>query len=1148
MKNIMTVFSQFVPSTDWERTFIFILFSYFISINTQAKENLYFEHLTQKNGLVQANLTVISRDHKGFVWMGSPDGLYKLDGVTLTLFQKDREDSTSISSNTILSLFQEPDSSAMWVGTAFGGINRFDFAEGTFKPYFPYYHNDNIKRYVTHINAITRLNENQLMIGTHSEGLFLVDFQKDSVVTTPVGPSTIEDGMQVFRLMRFHDRVLAGTSQGIYIFSNQGEVIYHTVGFEGPDGLENWFKDFTVLPSGKLLVATNNQIWTFDPDKQIPNLIKMPGHISDITRITPDNKNRLWIGTINNGLYRWDLTAHKLKHFSALENEDSRYGLIKNKINDLLFYGDQPIIMASTSGGLTSIDFNRLLFQYDDLQTLSKTGDHSAFFVLKDSKQRVWVWTTEGLFMRANAGKQFEKILDTDLNQNLNKVTGGWEAHEDLLYFSTSNGLLKYDLVKDVREWVFFEHPNLPFSNLNNLSSLQASSEGTLWLASYCGTIAYNPALKTYEVYPFPLKDWEANRIVTTDLKLTNNNRSCWIGSKGLFLIHLDIPSGKYKRFTTLPGEDNKNPLLGRFVLSMDVDSTDRLWLATLGGGLLYLNEKDSTLITWDSQNNFSQNTYSVLYGHDHHLWITNDYGIQRINIETDSLNEFSQKDGIYCEGFNERALFQTKEGEVLLGGKNGLVSFFPERIAINTYVPPTYISSYTVGTTNVLIGGVSMQDVESVNKRDIIIPSNKEVISFNVSVLNFSNSAGNQISWKHEGFDKKWSAASPKHTISYSNLTSGRYRLRVKGANNHGVWNQTGDYVDLILTAPFYQKNWFIWLVALSLTSLIIFGFWLRTRFLRRQKQLLGKLVEHRTQKLKQANHDLRKSQARVMAQKTELELHHNYLEDLVAERTSDLEKAKLKAEESDRLKTAFLANMSHEIRTPMNAIVGFSSLLALKDISEAERSDFVKMIQSSSESLLTLINDIIDISRIETGQMITQSNKIVLGEFLRAIIKSMTFEVDTTKEVDMILDIPPAMEQYTIYSDEHRLRQIIVNLMGNALKFTSSGYVKLGVRLGNDPEDAGFTSPFQKNETPDGAVLFFVEDTGIGIKKQDQQYIFDPFRKVEDTGATLYAGMGLGLSIVKNILSILGGKIVVKSSPGQGSVFYFFIVDLKA
>ncbi|NPA67016.1 MAG: hypothetical protein GXO50_00235, partial [Chlorobi bacterium] len=235
-----------------------------------------------------------------------------------------------------------------------------------------------------------------------------------------------------------------------------------------------------------------------------------------------------------------------------------------------------------------------------------------------------------------------------------------------------------------------------------------------------------------------------------------------------------------------------------------------------------------------------------------------------------------------------------------------------------------------------------------------------------------------------------------------------------------------------------------------------------------------------------------------------------------------------KRKAEESDRLKSAFLANMSHEIRTPMNAILGFSELLSKKDYDKEKRNKIISHIMQSSSALLRLIDDIIDISKIEAGQLNINKSKFPVKEIVKELEFIYHEKITNPGNVKLKLFTNSDLS-VIINTDKHRILQVLINLIDNALKFTEKGYVEANYYINEEQT---------KKE-----IIFYVKDTGIGINKNDINKIFDRFIKLEDTSGKLYRGTGLGLSISKHIIELLGGKIKVTSEQGKGSVFKFSI-----
>jgi signal transduction histidine kinase len=241
-------------------------------------------------------------------------------------------------------------------------------------------------------------------------------------------------------------------------------------------------------------------------------------------------------------------------------------------------------------------------------------------------------------------------------------------------------------------------------------------------------------------------------------------------------------------------------------------------------------------------------------------------------------------------------------------------------------------------------------------------------------------------------------------------------------------------------------------------------------------------------------------------------------------------LKTAKEKAEESDRLKSAFLANMSHEIRTPMNAILGFSELLKSEGITNEARDEYIKIITSKGNELMLIINDIIDISKIEAGDIQITISELVVYEFLEDCFKEFSEEKDmmTRDDIQLRLKLPEDANP-VINTDPSRLKQILYNLVNNALKFTHEGFIEMGCYLEN------------------GKVIFYVKDTGIGIAEEKRDIIFDRFRQVDESINSEFGGTGLGLAISRHLCTLLGGEIWLDSDLNQGSTFYFYLPLLE-
>ncbi|MFN2335891.1 MAG: ATP-binding protein [Bacteroidales bacterium] len=240
------------------------------------------------------------------------------------------------------------------------------------------------------------------------------------------------------------------------------------------------------------------------------------------------------------------------------------------------------------------------------------------------------------------------------------------------------------------------------------------------------------------------------------------------------------------------------------------------------------------------------------------------------------------------------------------------------------------------------------------------------------------------------------------------------------------------------------------------------------------------------------------------------------------------ELIRARDKAEQSDKLKTAFLHNISHEIRTPMNAIVGFTTLLDASDITDESRRQYIDIIYQSSNQLLSIITDIVDISNIETGQVKVSSASVNLNTMIRNLHDQYRVRA---QQQGLLLNFTTHLDDKAavVLTDETKIIQIFSNLLNNALRFTREGRIELGYVVRGE------------------MVEFFVSDTGIGIAPEHQQKVFERFFQVEGPSSKQYSGTGLGLSISKAYAELLGGTIWLRSTPGEGSLFCFSIPCLK-
>src|SRR5437763_1211659 len=452
--------------------------------------------------------------------------------------------------------------------------------------------------------------------------------------------------------------------------------------------------------------------------------------------------------------------------------------------------------------------------------------------------------------------------------------------------------------------------------------------------------------------------------------------------------------------------------------------------------------------------------------------------------------------DGLLTTDFNggEQATgWKTQQGKLLFATSIGLVEVNPQHLRKNPLPPPVVIEDALVDKASIL------------NQQSA--PIRRGELEFHFAGLSFVCPEKVALKYKLEGYDKDWTFSGTRRVAYYTNLPPGPYQFRVLAANNDGVWNDNGASFDLYLKPHFYQTIWFDLLCGLSVLLIAAGAYRLRIRQLRKRQEELVALVDGRTKELQEEV---------VQRRKTEQQLQEH-----VVERNRATEKA----EGAARAKGEFLANMSHEIRTPLNGVIGTLDLTAQTELT-AEQKELLQMCRSSADSLLVVLNDILDFSKIEAGKLHFEEKQFQIADTLAEAARTIAVRAHQKKlELAYFVDrgVPACVE-----GDSARLKQVLMNLLGNAVEFTDKGEVLLRVQV--EEQDA------------DGVHLkFAVSDTGIGIPVDKQQAIFEAFSQADTSVTRRFGGTGLGLAISARIVNLMGGCMWVESSPGKGSTFYF-------
>ncbi|MFT7589987.1 MAG: signal transduction histidine kinase, partial [Limisphaerales bacterium] len=434
-------------------------------------------------------------------------------------------------------------------------------------------------------------------------------------------------------------------------------------------------------------------------------------------------------------------------------------------------------------------------------------------------------------------------------------------------------------------------------------------------------------------------------------------------------------------------------------------------------------------------------------------------------------------------------------EGRLLFGTLTGLVIFDPKQESTKNIPAKIQITDIGLFGQTVDWNGYGNNHAHWTGfPQELNLASKNNHLTFSFTGINLESPESVRYKWMLEGYDSEWNY-STQHIVNYSNLSSGDYRFVVSATNSEGIYNPEPATYSFSISPPLWQRWWVI-LLMLALLAKALYGmFRMRTASLRKANRELDNIVQERTHQLK-----LERDRAEL---------------------------AKEDAERSEQVKEQFLANMSHEIRTPMNAIMGMTNLLLDKKPQE-HQMHYLSAIRQASDNLLVIINDILDISKIEAGKMEFEHIDFSVGKVLQGVYDTLHFKSDE-KEIGLIIDKSEKVPKW-LKGDPTRLTQILINLVGNAIKFTSKGTVT--IRVNSLVKDASKVK-----------LKFEVKDTGIGIPEESLDDIFETFTQASEDTTRKYGGTGLGLSICKQLVELQGGEIDVSSEIGKGSNFFFTI-----
>ena len=1029
-----------------------------LSICRASATDYQYELLNENDGFSSSIIFSIVQDENGFLWFGTAfSGILRYDGKNVVTFRHDPEDPNSLPHDNAGNLTLDSHGN-LWIGSWGGSSIKFDRKSQLFTHY-EYSPNDPSKINDTKIQRIFEDTEGTMWFGSRTQGLSRYDSNTQKFQKLPI-LNAENDGISDARVW----------------------------------DIEQSEPDILWIATGSGLNKLDTKTFTFShlfPQPDAPLSI-----LNKIRSIEINKSGDLYLGT-QNGVVFFESASAK---FTVLEIEDTTLANMG------------PIYsMISTDFGEYWVSSDHGVFSFTDAdKTLQKVAlgfDDSCSQVLFQDKQgTIWL-TCEGVgvykLSRANIFRSFDNprvtkafslevanddsvLIGTsqfglqkwvpETNQlielNSDDADTNWpeieyiaQTSKDEIWYANSKRVFKLD--KQGKQ-IAISPPEIWQSDFEQIRDLEADSLDNIWVASQKRLFVINTVDLSFD--SISLENQQAGPVTSLELHLGPSN-NMWISvENNLYkwnreaeeLVLISSPSDQLESTST-----------SDYIYSIYVDSKSQLWISNKSGLFLvdvttgkrkmvseHFVERDNRGIRFINQDNEGA------------LWLVTPIGVSRFDTIKNEFQHFDKRDGLPGSRYFLYPTIRKSDGTIFLSSRDGISYFSPASVKYRTLDESTELTSFEV------LGSPETFNIEQIKAQGIALNYKQSNVKFEFATLDLLNARQIQYSYFLEGFDENWIENGNNSNATYTNLDGGDYVFRVRAKIKDNLWYHQDLAVNLTIGIPFWER-WWMFVVYAVLVLLAVFY------YLQRQKSAV---IE---------------------------------LERQVAEKTSDIAQESQKLAVANRIKSQFLANMSHEIRTPLTTVIGQAEAIICRDVKPEDIYKEVEIIHDSSLYLLALLNDILDLTKIEENKFELEYAPQDLHSLLSNINTMFSMQARVKGlSFSLIESLPPS---FIINVDGLRLKQILINLLSNALKFTNNGYVKLEVLL------------------EDGYLVFHVEDTGIGISEDQVDLIFGSFTQGDSSIRRRFGGSGLGLHLSNQLAVLMNGEISVISEVDKGSVFTF-------
>ena len=1082
-----------------------LLITFFLVSSLYAQEqHLRFRHLMDKDDLSSNSVLSICQDYRGFMWLGTRDGLNRYDGYEFRVYSNDLDDSTSIS-NDHVNIIYEDSRKNLWIGTG-RGLNLFDRSKDRFVRFKP--GKDSLSLSYEYVKTILEDNEGNIWVGT-SRGLNRLN-PESKVITQFISVPDEQNTSAILNVNNLYEdsrgNLWIGARNGLYLFkSGKLEPYYLNPATKEPAAV--WIRKMYENKTGNLWIATEQHgvfllnCETGEIVNYLHNKHNKNSLINNRVRtIFEDWDGRIWFGTFE-GLSIFDPETSKFQNY-----EHSKYdptSLSQNSIRDIIGDDAHGIWIATYAGGVNYYHRNNNIFIHikEEFGTTNTLSYSEISYLYKDSEDILWIGTNgRGLNRHNETQGTFQQFVNSGSDQHiaLDNITSLTEADNGILWLGTLGGLSRYNT--QTFEFLNFIHDPADSNSLsyNQVHATLIDSKGNLWVGTNGGGLErYVPELNGFIHHR---QSDEPSSIISNAINviLEDAEGKLWIGTHA----GLDCFDPAANRFVELPDISGPRRIMpSTRIVTLFEDSHGRFWIGTQGRGLLLLNKYDYTLSSFTEKDGLPNDVVNAILEDDQsNLWISTNRGISRLSFDESlgdeemrvSIKNFNESEGLQGLQFYSRCAFKDKEGRLYFGGVNGYNVFFPEQISDTLLTPKVVFTDFKIKYQTVKIDAEGSPLVKDISETEnVTLDYSQREFSITFAGLNYLNPENIYYSYRLSGIDDQWIDIGNQRTITFAYLTPGQYELMVRASDDPvrasddpNSWGNDYSYLKINVLPPPWRSWWAYLLYALVSTGILIGILFYTYRWLRLKNELALELINKEKEK----------------------ELH--------------------------QMKTRFFTDISHELRTPLTLILAPLDKLVTDLKGNFRLRNQLMMIQRNGKKMLALINQLLDLRKYETGHMKLEAARGNISRFVRETTLSFR-EIAKMKSIHFIFsESGPYIEAWY---DRNKLEIVLYNLLSNAFKVTKAGG-RMEVKISEvNGESEEFYTLVEKSKLSSNIASFVkitVEDSGKGIPPDLLKKIFDRFYQIDTKETSDSLSTGVGLELTKRMVELHGGVISVEST----------------